>query len=81
MVSPPAPSWLDALPTGGVRRVFAHLAEHGKISEADARAILTRQEYNQFTLKYRDYAAKAPFAVRMDTIDNIKTYLREGTAP
>lgn len=78
--APPAPSWLDAIPAGGIRRVFAHLSEHGKISETDVRGLLTRQEYNQFTLKYRDYAAKAPFTVRMDTLENIKTYLREGTA-
>jgi hypothetical protein len=78
--TPPVPSWLDALPAGGIRRVFAHLADHGKISEVDARAILGKHGYGQFTLKYKEYAAKAPFAVRIDTSDNVKTYLREGTA-
>ncbi|MBL9099431.1 MAG: BREX-6 system phosphatase PglZ [Myxococcales bacterium] len=78
--APPTPSWLDALPEGGVRRVFAHLAEHGKISENDARTILGKHGYGQFTLKYKEYAAKAPFAVRIDTSDNVKTYLREGAA-
>lgn len=77
----PTRAWLEALPEGGIRRVFAHLADHGAISEVDIVAILDRTELRQFRLKYKEFVAKVPFGVHIDTNDNVKTYLREGTAP
>ncbi|HRI06597.1 MAG TPA: hypothetical protein PKW35_02205, partial [Nannocystaceae bacterium] len=81
LAAAPVRAWLEALPEGGIRRVFAHLADHGSISEVDIVAILDRAELRQFRLKYKEFLAKVPFDVRIDTNDNVKTYLREGTAP
>ena len=78
----PEPEWLRALPEGGIRRVFAHLAEHGSLSETDVAALLGAPRHlRTFALKFKEYAAKAPFDVRVDTVDNLRIYVREGTAP
>ena len=74
--------WLRALPEGGIRRVFAHLAEHGALSETEVATLLGAPRHlRTFALKFKDYAAKAPFDVRVDTVDNLRIYVREGTAP
>jgi hypothetical protein len=78
----PEPEWLRALPEGGIRRVFAHIAEHGTLSETDVAALLGAPRHlRTFALKFKEYAAKAPFDVRVDTVDNLRIYVREGTAP
>lgn len=79
--STPEPEWLRALPEGGVRRVFAHLGEHGSLSESDVAALLGAPRHlRSFALKFKEYAAKAPFDVRVDTVDNLRIYVREGTS-
>lgn len=78
----PSREWLRAFETSPkVQRVFAHLAEHGSISEVEVAAILGPREFRQFALKFKEHAAKAPFEIRVEPINNVKTYLREGTAP
>lgn len=81
---PPAPDrrWLEALPEGGVRRLFEHLAAHGEVTEADAFAILGgARPLRSFANKFEEYAAKAPFVVRIDGTGAQRRYVREGTTP
>ena len=73
-------SWLEQLPEGGVRQLFAHLAAHGTVTESEAVAMLGSQRaVRQFSIRFEEYARKAPFAVRIDTIGGVKRYVREGS--
>ena len=77
----PTREWLQAFEKSPkVQRVFALLAEHGSISEVEVAAILGPREFRQFALKFKEHAAKAPFEIRVEPINNVKTYVREGTA-
>ena len=77
----PTREWLQAFEKSPkVQRVFALLAEHGSISEVEVAAILGPREFRQFSLKFKEHAAKAPFEIRVEPINNVKTYVREGTA-
>jgi hypothetical protein len=82
--SPPveSTSWLEVLPEGGVRVLFLHLSQHGTVSEAEATRILGgARKLRQFSTKFEQYAAHAPFSVRIEMIAGVKTYLREGSGP
>src|SRR5690606_2855508 len=61
--APAAPAWLRAFEDNPrVQRVFAHLAEHGAISETDVAALLGGpRQLRAFSLKFREYVARAPF--------------------
>jgi hypothetical protein len=72
-------SWLEQLPEGGVRQLFAHLAAHGTVTEGEAATMLGSQRaVRQFSIRFEEYAQKAPFAVRIDTVGGVKRYVREG---
>jgi hypothetical protein len=46
-------SWLDQLPEGGVREVFAHLAAHGTVTEDEAARMLGgRRGLRRFALEF-----------------------------
>lgn len=78
----PAPdrSWLTYIPDGGVRHFFEHLAAHGEVGEIDAARILGGQrQLRLFSLKFEEYAAKAPFIVRIESMNGQRRYVREGT--
>ena len=76
----PAPSWLDELPEGGVRQVFAHLYAHGSVTEAEAAAMLGGPRgLRRFAVQFDEMARKAPFAVRILTIAGVKRFEREGS--
>ena len=73
--------WLDALQDEGVRRVFEHLARHGAITEDEAAAMLGGPRgLRRFANHFETHAAKAPFGVRIDTVNGVKRYVREGNS-
>ena len=81
--APPAesggPNWLDNLPEGGVRELFAHLAAHGTVTEAEAVGMLGNQRaLRRFAIRFEEHAAKAPFGVRIGFVSGVKRYVREG---
>ena len=72
-------NWLDSLPAGGVRELFEHLASHGAVTESEAVAMLgSQRKLRSFAIRFEDYAAKAPFSVRIDVVSGVKRYVREG---
>ena len=72
-------SWLDSLPEGGVRELFEHLAAHGAVTESEAVEMLgSQRKLRSFAIRFEDYAAKAPFSVRIDVVSGVKRYVREG---
>ena len=76
-----AEAWLDALPEGGVRRVFQHLAQHGTITEQEVNDMLNgAREARKFARKFEKYAECVPFNARIDTVSGVKRYVREGAA-
>jgi hypothetical protein len=73
--------WLQSLPEGGVRQLFAHLAEHGTATESEAAAILGSQRaLRRFAGQFEQFAAQAPFGVRIDVVAGVKRYVREGSS-
>lgn len=71
--------WLEALPAGGVRQVFEHLAVHGTVTEDEAGKMLGgARGLRIFSVKFDDYVRLVPFAVRIETVGNLKRYVREG---
>lgn len=78
--TPAANEWLDALKDDGARRVFEHLAQHGAITENEAATMLGGPRgVRRFATKFDQYAAKAPFTVRIDFVGGVKRYVREGS--
>jgi len=79
-VAKAASSWLEGLPEGGVRQLFAHLATHGAVTENEAAAMLGGQrELRRFALQFETYAQQAPFAARIDVVAGVKRYIREAS--
>lgn len=71
--------WLSRIPDDGARRMFAHLAEHGVVTEEQAVAILgSARALRAFTLRLDTLAAVAPFKVQTLTVSGVKRYVREG---
>ena len=77
---PAAPlGWADAIPDEGIRKVFLHIEEHGRITEEEALAFLnTRAERRRFTLEFDLLLAKLPFKVTIQSAEGGKRYVREG---
>ncbi|MGB8929879.1 MAG: BREX-6 system phosphatase PglZ [Anaeromyxobacteraceae bacterium] len=70
--------WSDALPDDGTRRVFAHLAEHGSVTEGEVTGFLgSPRAFRRFSLAFEEYAAKVPFKVRIETASDGKRYVKE----
>jgi hypothetical protein len=77
---PTSEHWLSLLPEPA-RGVFAHLANHGAVREDEAAAMLGGPRgLRRFALEVEELAARAPFAVRIDVVDGVKRYVREGGA-
>lgn len=71
--------WLESLADTGVRRVFAHLADHGTVTEVEVGAILGgARAARRFALHFEEHAAKVPFTVRIAEVGGVKRYVREG---
>jgi hypothetical protein len=72
-------AWLEALPQGGPRKVFKHLAEHGTVTEPEAVNMLgSPRAFRRFALSFERLVKKAPFGVRIDMVGGVKRYVREG---
>jgi len=55
------------------------LAAHSTVTESEAATMLGGQRgLRQFSLRFEEYAQKAPFEVRIDTSTGGKRYVREG---
>ncbi len=77
--SSPGRGWLADLPSEGVRQLFEHLAAHGVVTEDQAAAMLGGQRaVRRFSRRFEEFAARAPFAVRIDVVSGVKRYVREG---
>jgi len=79
----PTPSvgsgWVEGLPAG-VRQLFEHLAAHGAVTETEAADMLGGpRQVRKFARNFEDYAAKAPFGIRIDVVAGVKRYVREGS--
>ena len=75
-------NWLDRLPEGGVRELFEHLTVHGAVTESEAVAMLgSQRKLRRFAIRFEDYAAMAPFSVRIDVVSGVKRYVRQGAQP
>lgn len=73
-------AWLEDLPASGVRQLFAHLSEHGTVSEAEAMQMFGgARKLRRFSARFEDHAARAPFSVRIEVVAGVKTYVREGS--
>ena len=49
------------------------------MTEVEAVAMLGNQRaLRRFAIRFEDYAAKAPFSVRIDIVAGVKRYVREG---
>ena len=78
--APPSASWLEELPEGGIRQFFAHLTAHGVVTEDDAAKLLGGpRKARRFSAEFEQYAARAPYSVRIDTVAGVKRYVREGS--
>jgi hypothetical protein len=72
-------SWLTDLPEEKIRHVFQHLARHGTITESEVTEMLgSARAYRKFSRQFEQYAATAPFTVRIDSVSGVKRYVREG---
>lgn len=73
--------WLQNLPGDDVRSVFLHLEQHGVITgeEVDSKLGGVRAG-RRFSRKFEEFARLAPFEIRIDSIDGMKRYVKEGGA-
>lgn len=77
--APASDDWLASLPEGG-RAVFAHLHEHGSLTEAEALQMLGgASRLRRFAVQFDELARKVPFRVRIETIGGVKRFVREGS--
>ena len=71
--------WLERLPEGGPRTVFAHLARHGVVTEAEAIGMLgSPRKARRFANEFDGLLAQAPFGARIEITPTGKRYVREG---
>lgn len=76
-----AEGWVAALPEGGVRQAFLHLAAHGVLTEVELSGMVGGQRgARRFAREFDGYAQRAPFGVRVEVVGNVKRYVREGRA-
>jgi hypothetical protein len=71
--------WADALPAGGVRAVFEHLAVHGAITEGEVTRMLgSPRAFRRFSLDFDEHVRKVPFRIRTEPGTDGKRYVKEG---
>ena len=72
--------WIVKLPRGPVRDLFAHVASYGSITEPEALGMLgCARELRRFARRFETHTAHLPFRVRIEILDGVKRYVREGT--
>ena len=71
--------WLQAFTNPGVRDLFAHLAQHGIVTEDQAAKMLGGpRALRSFSKEFEAHVQKAPFSARIETVGGVKRYVREG---
>ena len=76
---PAGQEWLLAFANPGVRDLFAHLAQHGIVTEDEATRMLGGpRALRTFSKELETHVEKAPFMVRIDNVGGVKRYVREG---
>ena len=74
-------AWLQAYTDPGVRAVFAHLARHGSISEAEATRMLgSARAFRRFSRKFDAYAQQCRFRITIEHASTGKRYVRQGAS-
>lgn len=77
--SEPDTSWLSNIDDEGTQKVFAHLAEHGTVTETEAATMLGgARQARKFARAFEKHAALVPFTIRIDVVAGVKRYVREG---
>ncbi|MFM1899797.1 MAG: hypothetical protein RLZZ216_373 [Cyanobacteriota bacterium] len=71
--------WLETLSEDGkIRQLFAHLEAYGAITEPEVATILgSPRAARRFSLQVDDLATRAPFAVRVVVVGDVKRYVKE----
>ena len=74
-----SPPWLDTLSEDGkIRQLFAHLEAYGAITEPEVAAMLgSPRAARRFALQVDELASRAPFAVRVVVVGEVKRYVKE----
>lgn len=74
-------SWLQNLPSDVVRSVFRHLDQHGVVTSVEVESKLgSPRAVRKFSRQFEEFARLAPFQIRIDNIDGVKRYVKEGGA-
>ena len=74
-----AADWRASITDDRVREVFVHLHRHGSITETEVGTILgSPRAARAFALRLTNWAAVAPFDVRVEVVGSMKRYVREG---
>lgn len=69
--------WLEKISDPNARRVFAHIAAHGDITEADAIGLLgDARALRRFDRQRDAFAEHLPFVVQIDQVGNVKRYVK-----
>ena len=77
----PDDSWLDVYEEDGLRAIFAHIHEHGSITEAECTRFLgSPRRFRKFSRTVETHARHAPFDLRVETAASGKRYVREGAS-
>ena len=75
------PKWLMELPSDEIRAVFAHLEMHGVITESEVATKLGGpRAVRRFSSQFDTLAKQAPFAIRIESVNGVKRYIKEGGA-
>ncbi len=76
---PTSTDWLAAYKDEAVRAIFAHLNEHGSLTEEECTQMLgTPRAFRRFSRELEQHAVSAPFDVRVERIHHVKRYVRVG---
>ena len=71
--------WLLEFTSPGVRNLFAHLAQHGIVTEDEAARMLGGpRALRSFSKEFEAHVKKAPFSARIENVGGVKRYVREG---
>jgi hypothetical protein len=77
--TPPATRWQDNFPDEGARKAFAHIEQHGAITEVELTRLLgSARAFRRFSLEFESHARQVPFKVRIETAASGKRYMKDG---
>lgn len=77
----PAQDWLSSIEEPEVRAVFAHITEHGVITEQEATQMLgSPRKFRRFANRLEEYVRRAPYDVTVESTGSGKRIQRRGNA-